>query len=113
MRRTSTDNLSKLYEESCKYDDEFINSISLTNIKDNAELKELLSKVKQAYLSVTNYYLTMYNDYIKMINTNIKYIPQSINTDSIRKYKHHVNKIQKVYSYLLYLCTFENPFQSV
>lgn len=103
-------NISELINE---YGDEFINSISLKNISSSKDLKLLLDKLEKANYVVTSFYEMMYNDYITIINSNCQVTPTCIEISTILKYKELATKIQKMYSYLLYLNTFDNPFKPV
>lgn len=94
-----------------QYDDEFIKSISLMNISSNKEFKELLLKLERANQVVTTYYQMLYNDFIMSINSHaIAMLPDK---DNLMHYKNIASKIQKAYSYMLYIYTFENPFKSI
>lgn len=109
MAKQKSLNISELIDN---YDDNFINSISLKNITNYKELKALLIELERANYVVTSFYETMYNDYITMINSDNQIEPQSISDETLTHYKNLASKIQKAYSYVLYINTFENPFRS-
>ena len=94
-----------------KYDDEFINSISLKNISSMKELKELTRELETANYVVTSFYEMMYNDYIMSINNDCEISQLGIEIDALKRCKELASKIQRAYSYVLYLHTFENPFK--
>jgi hypothetical protein len=108
MNRQKSINVS---EEINNYNENFINSISLNDIKNCKELKELLSKLERANYVATSYYEMLYTDYITMINSDCKSIPCSLDVNTLMKYKSLASKIQKAYNYILYVNTFENPFK--
>ena len=95
-----------------QYDDDFIRSISLKDVTSAKSLKQLLTKLETAYKVVTSYYETVYNDYIIMINSEADSCPNCVSIDTLKKYKQLASKIQKAYSYILYMNTFDNPFKS-
>lgn len=94
-----------------KYDDDFINNITLNNISSLKELKELHSKLEIANYVVTEYYKLLYNDYIMMINSECPSIQKELDVDTVKSYKSLSSKIQKAYNYITYMITFENPFK--
>lgn len=96
-----------------EYDENFINSISLTNVNSNKELKDLLSRLDKANSVITAYYETLYNDYITMINSDHSDPVEGIDLITLKKYKSLATRIQKAYNYILYVTTFENPFKSI
>ena len=104
--KTKCANLVELVSE---YDDKFIESITLDGVSSMKDLKELYNKLDKANRVVTLYYETMYNDYITMINSDSLNVELDINT--IKKFKLLASKIQKAYSYITYVMTFENPFR--
>lgn len=108
MNRQKSINVS---EEINNYDENFINSISLNDVKNCKELKELLSKLERANYVATSYYEMLYNDYITMINSDCKSMPCGLEMNTLIKYKSLASKIQKAYNYILYVNTFENPFK--
>lgn len=108
MNRQKSINVS---EEINNYDENFINSISLNDVKNCKELKELLSKLERANYVATSYYEMLYNDYITMINSDCKSMPCGLDVNTLMKYKSLTSKIQKAYNYILYVNTFENPFK--
>ena len=109
MGKTKTLNVSELIND---YDDSFIESISLKDVSNSKELKELLVKLEKANYVVTTFYEMMYNDYITMINSDCQMQPQGLEITTLKKYKSLASKIQKAYSYVLYVNTFENPFKT-
>lgn len=109
MAKQKSLNVSELIDN---YDDNFIDSLSLKNITNYKELKALLIELEKANYVVTTFYETMYNDYITMINSDSQIEPQSISDETLMHYKNLASKIQKAYSYVLYINTFENPFRS-
>ena len=108
MAKNKKLNVSELIAE---YDDNFINSISLKDVKNSRDLKELHNKLERANEIVTSYYEMLYNDYITMINSDYEICNDSIDINTVIYYKSLASKIQKAYSYVLYLITFENPFK--
>lgn len=109
MAKQKQINVSELIDD---YDDKFIESISLKNVTNYKEFKELLLKLEKANYVVTNFYETMYNDYIMMINSDCEIPSTGLEINTLKKYKSLASKIQKAYSYILYMSTFENPFKS-
>ena len=109
MGKTKTLNVSELIND---YNDSFIESISLKDVSNSKELKELLVKLEKANYVVTTFYEMMYNDYITMINSDCQMQPQGLEITTLKKYKSLASKIQKAYSYVLYINTFENPFKT-
>lgn len=95
-----------------QYDDKFIESISLKDITNNKELKELCIKLEKANYVVTKFYQMMYNDYIIAINSDSSMMSNAPSIDSVKKYKSLSSKIQKAYNYVTYLVMFDNPFKS-
>ena len=108
MSKIKSVNVAELVQ---KYDENYVNSISLKNITSYKELKALLKDLEIANYVVTSFYEMMYNDYITMINNDSNVMPTMLETESIMKYKNLSSKIQKAYSYILYISTFENPFK--
>lgn len=108
MAKAKALNVSEMIGE---YDDNFIDSISLKDVTNCKELKELLLKLEKANYVVTTFYETMYNDYITMINNDCLIQSHGIDIDTVRKYKSLAAKVQKAYYYVLYLNTFDNPFK--
>lgn len=92
------------------YDDKYVESISLKNVKNSKELKELVTELEKADYVVTSFYETMYNDYVMMINSDN---PSSHGPelDTLLKYKSLASRIQKAYRYIMYVFLFENPFK--
>lgn len=107
MAKTKNVSISELMNE---YDDTFINSISLKEISNTKELKELLSKLEKANYVVTTFYQTMYNDYMMAINSDSDSVIAP-DLDTVKKYKSLASRIQKAYNYIMYMHTFENPFK--
>lgn len=95
------------------YDIEFINSISLKDVKNNKDLKELLIKVEKANDVITSYYTTLYNDYIETINSECELNPCGFEINTVVKYRDLAYKIHKLYNYILYISMFENPFKRI
>lgn len=95
-----------------KYDDNYIQSITLSNIKTAKELKALASELEKASYIVTRYYEMLYNDFIMYIN-NEGNQPQPCELDisNIVKYKNLASKIQKAYNYIESINLFNNPFK--
>jgi hypothetical protein len=108
MGKSKPLNVSELIND---YDENFIDSISLKNVSNGKDLKELLVKLEKANYVVTTFYETMYNDYITMINSDCPIQPHGLDIETIKKYKMLASKVQKVYSYILYMNTFDNPFK--
>jgi hypothetical protein len=94
------------------YNDEFIDSISLKNIKSRKDLRNLLNRLELANDVVTNYYEMLYNDFIIYINSDSTNSCK-ISVETINKYKKLADKIHKAYNYILYISTFENPFKNM
>lgn len=94
-----------------QYDEEFIKSISLSNVTSNKELKDLLSKLETANYVITNFYQMLYNDYIMSINSESS-VATSANIETIKRYRTLAAKIQKSYNYVKYIFNFDNPFKS-
>lgn len=109
MGKTKALNVSELIND---YDENFINSISLKEISNSKELKELLVKLEKANYVVTTFYEMMYNDYITMINSDGSIDHNCIEIDTLKRYKSLASRIQKAYTYVLYMNTFENPFKT-
>lgn len=101
-------NISELIQN---YDENFIESLSLSNISNAKEFKELYNELDRANTVVTSFYQTLYNDFIMAINSNTE-IDNAPSIKTMKKYKSIASKIQKAYSYILYMITFENPFKS-
>lgn len=91
------------------YDENFLSSISLKEVKTSKELKELLQKLCKASYVVTSFYEMLYSDYMTMINNDVT--QQRIDFSTVKRYKSLASKIQKAYNYVLYLTTFEDPFK--
>jgi hypothetical protein len=108
MSKVKNLNVSELINE---YDEDFINSISLNNISNCKELKELLVKLEKANYTVTSFYEMLFNDYVMVINSDNEIPPSGFDIDTLKKYKSLASRIQKAYSYILYISTFENPFK--
>ena len=102
-------NLSDLINE---YDnDEFLQSITLKNVTSTKELKSLYSKLENANKVVTSYYETLYSDYLTMINSECQ-CNECVDLDTLKHYKNLASKIQKAYSYIMYLTMLDNPFKT-
>ena len=101
-------NISELIQN---YDENFIESLSLSNISNAKEFKELYNELDRANTVVTCFYQTLYNDFIMAINSNTE-IDNAPSIKTMKKYKFIASKIQKAYNYILYMITFENPFKS-
>lgn len=97
-------------ERIAMYDENFINSISLKNVKNNKELKELVSKLEIASYVVTTFYQMLYNDYIMYIN-NDNCLLNSVNLETVKRYKNLAKKVNQTYNYINYMFIFENPFK--
>lgn len=110
MSKVKALNVSELIYD---YDEDFVNSISLKDVTNSKELKDLLMRLERANYVVTSFYEMMYNDYITMINSDCPDEVHGPDIDVVRHYKSLASKIQKAYSYILYISTFENPFKSV
>ena len=108
MAKSKKLNISELVNE---YDENFINSISLANVTNNKELKDLLANLDKANSVITAYYETLYNDYIMMINSDHIDPVKGIDLTTLKRYKSLATRIQKAYNYILYITTFENPFK--
>jgi len=108
MAKAKSINVSELINE---YDEAFIDSISVKNVSSTKELKELMQKLEKANYVVTTFYETMYNDYMMMINSDYDTSPCDLDIVTLTRYKSLASKIQRVYNYILYLHTFENPFK--
>lgn len=109
MGKNKTPNVSELINY---YDENFINSISLKDVSNSKELKELLIKLEKANYVVTTFYEMMYNDYITMINSDVSIDHNYIEIETLKRYKSLASRIQKAYAYVLYMSTFENPFKT-
>ena len=90
------------------YNEDYIKSISLNNIKNVKELKSLLTELEKANNIVTQYYELLYIDFIMSINSDNQ---NYVDIDNLIKYKNIANKIQKAYNYIMYLNMFNNPFK--
>ena len=100
-------------EQISLYDnEEFLESISLKNVTNTKELRNLLTKLENAYRVVTSFYEIMYNDYVTMINSDSDNLLCAIDVDTLKKYKSLASKIQKAYNYILYISTFDSPFKT-
>ena len=109
MGKAKTLNVSELIND---YDENFISSISLKEISNSKELKELLVKLEKANYVVTTFYETMYNDYVTMINSDASICSSGLEIETLKRYKSLASRIQKAYAYVLYMNTFENPFKT-
>jgi len=94
------------------YNDEFINSITLKNIKSFSELRSLYIKLKKANEIMTDFYMTIFSDYVMSINSNADDVCIIPDLDTVKKYKALTSKIQKAYNYVRFLINFENPFSN-
>ena len=100
-------------EQISLYDnDEFFFFLSLKNVTNTKELRNLLTKLENAYRVVTSFYETMYNDYIMMINSDSIINPSGLEISTLKKYKSLASKIQKAYNYILYISMFDSPFKT-
>ena len=108
MAKVKTINVSEAIND---YDENFIKSISLKDVTNTKELKELLLKLERANYVVTTFYEMMYNDYVTMINSECALQLQGLDINTVKYYKSLASKIQKAYYYVLYLITFDNPFK--
>ena len=52
------------------YNEDFINSISLSEVSDQRDLRALLQKLEKANTEITNFYTMLLQDYIPSINNN-------------------------------------------
>ena len=52
------------------YNEDFINSISLSEVSDQKDLRALLQKLEKANTEITNFYTMLLQDYIPSINNN-------------------------------------------
>lgn len=102
---------SNLFDQVSMYDEDFIKSISFKDVKDVKDLRELVSKIEKANDTITEYYNILFDDYITMINSNYCLNPSGIEISTIIKYKNLAEKIHKLYNYVTYVATFENPFK--
>lgn len=101
-----------VYELINDYDDKFIESISLNEIKNVKDLKLLLAKLEKANFVVTTFYESLYKDYIMMINNDDSCSTIGTEIATLIKYKNIASKIQRAYNYVSYLMNFENPFKA-
>ena len=85
------------------YNDEFINSITLKNIKSFSELRSLYTKLKKANEIMTDFYMTIFSDYVMSINSNADDVCIIPDLDTVKKYKVLTSKIQKAYNYISFL----------
>lgn len=92
------------------YNEDFINSISLSEVSDQRDLKALLQKLEKANTEITNFYTMLLQDYIPSINNNYEFAGVVPDLGTVKKYKNIANKIQNAYNYVLYLVTFDNPY---
>lgn len=93
------------------YNEDFIKSISLSNVSDQKDLKEMLHKLEKANYEITNFYSMLLQDYISSINNNYEFAGVVPSLSTVKKYKKLATKIQKAYNYILYLVTFDNPYK--
>ena len=100
-------NISDLIDH---YNDDYINSITLNNITNAKELKQLVAELEKANNVVTQYYELLYIDFIMSINSDSQ---NGVDIDNVIKYKNLASKIQKAYNYVMYLNLFNNPFKSL
>lgn len=100
-------NISDLIDH---YNDDYINSITLNNITNAKELKQLVVELEKANNVVTQYYELLYIDFIMSINSDSQNV---VDIDNVIKYKNLASKIQKAYNYVMYLNLFNNPFKSL
>lgn len=106
MSKCKSINVSELITS---YDENYLNSISLSNIKSTKELKHLLLELEKANSVVTQYYEMLYIDFIMSINSDSQ---TNTDIDNLVRYKNIANKIQKAYNYVMYLSLFNNPFKT-
>lgn len=92
------------------YGEDFINSISLANIKSVNELKSLYQKLENANEVMTEFYRVLFSDYITAINKSSDSACIVPDLATVKKYRSITSRIQKAYFYIQYLLTFENPF---
>lgn len=92
------------------YNEEFIKSISLSNVTDQKELRALLQKLEKANSEITSFYSMLLQDYVSSINNNYEFAGVVPDLGTVKKYKKIASKIQRAYSYILYLVTFDNPY---
>lgn len=101
---------SKQHDSINLYNEHFIKSISLSNVSNQKELRELLSKLEKANFEITNFYSMILQDYISSINNNYEFAGVVPDLSTVKKYQTISKKIQKAYNYILYLVTFDNPY---
>lgn len=101
---------SKQCDNISLYNEDFIKSISLSNVSDQKELRALLQKLERANYEITNFYSMVLQDYVSSINNNYEFANVVPSLSTVKKYKSIATKIQKAYNYVLYLVTFDNPF---
>lgn len=92
------------------YNEDFINSISLSEVSDQRDLRALLQRLEKANTEITNFYTMLLQDYIPSINNNYEFAGVVPDLDTVKKYKNIAKKIQNAYNYVLYLVTFDNPY---
>lgn len=95
-----------------KYNEKFIKSISIKNIRDSKELKELLDKLEIASSEITSYYKDLYEDYILELECENTGLPEELSIANMKRLKRLTKQIQRARNYLLFMYTFENPFKS-
>jgi hypothetical protein len=100
-----------LLDQVSEYNENFVKSISLKGIKDSKDLRELMFKLEKANDIITEYYNVLYNDYIMMINSDYCFNPSGLDASTVIKYHNLAKKIHKLYNYVVYIATFENPFK--
>jgi len=98
-----------VFELITNYDENYLGSISLSNIKNTKELKHLMLELEKANNVVTQYYEMLYIDFIMSINSDSQV---NADIDNVLRYKSIANKIQKAYNYIMYLNLFNNPFKA-
>ena len=93
-----------------KYDENYLNSITLSNIKTASELRKLVDELAKANKVVTDGFRLMFQDYVISVHGDYDQ-PYGLSLADMNAYRAFVRKIQDVYNYVLYLHTFENPFK--
>ena len=69
------------------YNEDFINSISLSEVSDQRDLRALLQKLEKANAEITNFYTMLLQDYIPSINNNYEFAGVVPDLDTVKKYK--------------------------
>lgn len=90
---------------------DFIDSVSFKNVKDNKDLRELVAKLEKANDIITDYYNMLLDDYVTIINSDLCFNQSGVTLNTVIKYRNLAKKVHKLYNYIIYMATFENPFK--